>query len=723
MTQGVARLKELLFDTESENIEKLDQRLNAALDRVQSLEGLNERERSERIELIKKVDELFNRAGTQERFSSTVAEVLSDALRTAEVADHEEMARAMAPLVVQTIQVELRNSQDELVEILYPITGRMVKAYVATAMSDLVRQLNQRVERNGAMLRLRSMISGKSVAELAIVDSQHLKVEEIFLIRRGSGALVARWPAGVEQSNSDIHMSGVISAINDFATHAFQADGGQLRSFELDDFNIYLRASPVYLIAAKCRGVAPSGTDAIFDDEFISLLERLQDHQANNETAVGSAQLAPLADDVEARTATIYAENERAGLAFSPLKALFFLLAVPIFAGLLWWGYTSMERAQTRSNVEGVIANFTQLRGYPIDVDVGYRGQSVALKGLVPSASVKDQLDRQLRGVLGTNTRLSTELTTLPIPAGIDPEPQIARLRTEMAAMETKAQQRSIHQALEQTTRRLLLAQPELDRLRGAVKSDSQLNTLTKVKLEIEASLREIETYRAVAERTVGDVATLQSLTGPLHTLSITIDGAANRLASLIDGIEVSRPSAHRVSEPSEPVIAAQTLEAQAQRLATTAIAVAQARILAPPPAPAQVPTNQTDRERLEAFISSNVIFFSNGDDFRDPSAAEKIIDQLAALLKPNTLIVRIAGYTDETGRQNRNNPLAQSRADKVLEALVAKGIDRSRLIAVGRANGVNLSNATGPASPNRRAQFEIAFRGETTSTTSPNGR
>ena len=293
MTQGVARLKELLFDTESANIEKLDQRLNAALDRVQSLEGLNERERTERVELIKKVGELFNRAGTQERFGSSVAEVLGDALRAAEVDNHEEMAGAMAPLVVQTIQVELRNSQDELVEILYPITGRMVKAYVATAMSDLVRQLNQRVEHDGAMLRLRSLISGKSVAELAIVDSQHLKVEEIFLIRRGSGALVARWSAGVEQSNSDIHLSGIISAINDFATHAFQADGRQLRSFELDDFDIYLRASPVYLMAAKCRGVAPSGTDAIFDDEFMSLLERLHEHTANDEAAVGPSQLAP----------------------------------------------------------------------------------------------------------------------------------------------------------------------------------------------------------------------------------------------------------------------------------------------------------------------------------------------------------------------------------------------------------------------------------------------
>ncbi|MEM7747842.1 MAG: OmpA family protein, partial [Pseudomonadota bacterium] len=675
MTQGVARLKELLFDTENETIAKLDQRLTAALDRVASLEGLSDTERAQRLELINKVDQLFSRAGTQERFGASVAEVLDDALRAAEVDNHEEVARAMAPLVVQTIQVELRNSQDELVDILYPITGRMVKAYVATAMSDLVRQLNQRIEQNGAMLRLRSMISGKSVAELAIVDSQHLKVEEIFLIRRGSGALVARWPAGVAKSNSDVHVSGVISAINDFATHTFQSDGGQLRSFELDDFNIYLRASPAYLVAAKCRGIAPTGTDAIFDDEFMSLLERLHEHSAQGEAPVDSGELAPLASDVETRTAEIYAENERAGLAFSPFKALVFLLAIPLFAGLLWWGYTSMERAQTLRNVEAVIANFRQLKGYPISIDVGYRGKDVALKGLVPSASLTDQINSQLKGVLGAETNLKTELTTLPIPSGIDPEPQIARLRTEMAAMEVKAQQRSIYQALEQTTRRLLLAQPELDRLRGAVKSDEQLKTLTKVKLEIESSLREIETYRAVAERTVGDVATLQSLTTPLHTLSMTIDGAANKLASLIDGIEVTRPSAHRVSEPSEPVIAAETLEAQAQRLATTAIAVAQTRLLSPPQQP--VVSQKTDSERLETFARRNVIFFSNGDDFRDATASEKIIDDLAKLLAKTSAMLRIAGYTDETGRQNRNNPLAQSRADKVLELLVAKGIAR----------------------------------------------
>ena len=127
--------------------------------------------------------------------------------------------------------------------------------------------------------------------------------------------------------------------------------------------------------------------------------------------------------------------------------------------------------------------------------------------------------------------------------------------------------------------------------------------------------------------------------------------------------------------------------------------------------------SQKTDSERLETFARRNVIFFSNGDDFRDATASEKIIDDLAKLLAKTSAMLRIAGYTDETGRQNRNNPLAQSRADKVLELLVAKGIARNRLISGGRANVVNLSNATGPQSPNRRVQFEVAFRGETADT------
>ena len=59
--------------------------------------------------------------------------------------DHERLAEAMAPVVVETIHAELVNSRDKMVEALYPITGRLVSAYVANAFKDLLAETSRPV--------------------------------------------------------------------------------------------------------------------------------------------------------------------------------------------------------------------------------------------------------------------------------------------------------------------------------------------------------------------------------------------------------------------------------------------------------------------------------------------------------------------------------------------------------------------------------------------------
>lgn len=248
MTQDISKLKELLFENETRTLSDLGRRM----------------------------DVVFERAGTQERFTASVAGVLDDALRQAEVDRHAEVSQAIAPLIVKTIKTEIRGSQDELAEALYPAMGRMVRAYIASAIRDLMDDINRRLESNPLMLRIRSVLTGRPVAELAFAEGQRLTIDEIFLIRRGSGALIGHWPVGAGASAHDRQVSGILTAINEVATEAFEADQAALRRIDLGSSVVYLRASPTSLLAARGRGVAPAALEQFIDGEFLNTIERLR---------------------------------------------------------------------------------------------------------------------------------------------------------------------------------------------------------------------------------------------------------------------------------------------------------------------------------------------------------------------------------------------------------------------------------------------------------------
>ena len=274
MSQSVAvnRLKELLFDNEAQALEELRRRIGL----VAEADALGREELKERL------DEVFNRAGTQERFTASVADTLDMAMRKAEISRHSELSNSMAPLVVSTIKAELRNSQDEMVEALYPITGRLVKAYVASAIKELTDQMNRRLEQNAVMLRLQSLTTGRSVAELALAGTQDFQIKDLFLIRRGTGELIAHWPETGDTNRQQV-MSGVLTAVNEFANEAFAADQSSLRQISFGTEEVYLRASPLYLLAARCSGTAPKSIEQTLDDAFLAAVET--QHKIEAETA------------------------------------------------------------------------------------------------------------------------------------------------------------------------------------------------------------------------------------------------------------------------------------------------------------------------------------------------------------------------------------------------------------------------------------------------------
>lgn len=139
-----------------------------------------------------------------------------------------------------------------------------------------------------------------------------------------------------------------------------------------------------------------------------------------------------------------------------------------------------------------------------------------------------------------------------------------------------------------------------------------------------------------------------------------------------------------------------------------------------PAPAPAATPAPAADpnakpvlkKDRLE--IPGQIVFESGSAVLKPESDAA--ISQLKTYLDetPRVTKLRIEGHTDNVGSAESNETLSGQRALAIKAALVAKGINKDRLLAVGFGQSKPIAdNATEEGkAKNRRTEFHVAELG-----------
>ncbi len=180
------------------------------------------------------------------------------------ITDRKALAATITPVLGQAMRQQVRDAREEMIEALYPIVGELVVHAVAEAIRDLARTVDARMRRSldlpSVGRRVLARIRGVSDSELILRESLPFEVAEVFLIHRETGLMLAHVSRDSKASPDSDLVSGMLTAIRDFAQQAFgQGKQGQLDEVQYGARRILIEAAHYSYLAVVVDGVEPPG--------------------------------------------------------------------------------------------------------------------------------------------------------------------------------------------------------------------------------------------------------------------------------------------------------------------------------------------------------------------------------------------------------------------------------------------------------------------------------
>jgi regulator of PEP synthase PpsR (kinase-PPPase family) len=127
---------------------------------------LLEQDWEDRKELAQKLEQLDSELNTREKLEERVNPILQDQ----EARIQREFPVLFGPQITESIKKQIKESQDEVVEVLYPIIGRMIKKYITSEIQKLSDQIDAQMEMafswEGWKIRIKAWISGTPQKDL-----------------------------------------------------------------------------------------------------------------------------------------------------------------------------------------------------------------------------------------------------------------------------------------------------------------------------------------------------------------------------------------------------------------------------------------------------------------------------------------------------------------------------------------------------------------------------
>jgi len=369
---------------------------------VEKLRKILFEEDSKKIDsFVGELERLKEQIGDQESLIEVLEPVIADLLNRKIADSKDEMAAALAPVMGDAIRTQISEAKDDMVDALYPVIGQTIRKSVSESMKNLVTTVNRRIDQalSGPILatRLKSTITGVSKGELVLKDALPFKIDEIFLIHKESGLLIAHASSVENQSSMDKDLvSGMLTAIRDFVSEVFNAKQKQdLEEIQYGDSKILLDFGRYSYFAFVISGVEP--TDFREDIEKLSHKLFNRYHKKLRNFDGDMTEFGDITNPMKAFIVQINQEHalKTAGETKSYFKYIGgFLVSILLIIALWSWLPGFLRNLNMQKKIRTQVQNVVDYDISALDFDVDNSWLTVS--GTVSSMDVRSRIDSVL---------------------------------------------------------------------------------------------------------------------------------------------------------------------------------------------------------------------------------------------------------------------------------------------------------------------------------------
>lgn len=229
-----------------------------------------------------RIDALRERVEALEHMS---VDALSDALPEAvrrRVGRDDKLSDALMTPVESALQTSVKRDPQPLIDAVSPVIGPAIRKAVSAAIRAMTRSLNQVLEDSlsprGLAWRVEAWRTGRSFAEVALLHSLIYRVEQVFLIHRETGLLLAHAVAPEIHAQDADMVSAMLTAIRDFVHDSFAVGEEEgVEALQVGDLNVWVEHGPALVIAGVIRGNAPSSVRELLQDALAQVTADYRD--------------------------------------------------------------------------------------------------------------------------------------------------------------------------------------------------------------------------------------------------------------------------------------------------------------------------------------------------------------------------------------------------------------------------------------------------------------